>query len=596
MRLLLPFVSLVLLALLTGAPQARQAPAASAPSATRSLAERLGYTATDRLLIVNADDVGMSHAANAATIAGMERGVISSGSIMVPCPWFEEIAAYARATPAADFGLHLTHTSEWKVYKWGPVAGRSVVPGLVTPQGYLWPDVQSVYAHATPKEALQEARAQIRKALDAGIDVTHLDSHMGALQYDMRFHQVYRQLAQEFDLPIRMGNQDVLTQMGGGHLRGELDAKTTYGLGICQFMAGQRDAGLANIEAALEASPGVLPAWPLGRLLDTLTSIRETLAATRAAPGPDPVVLSLDFAIGLALVQCQRDPGSLFVDVIRGLRPMDRLTAPDAPSEDAVRRMVAPQPVWHSMDLGTTFVEGRRKPARILAGELLRLDLGDLQGKTVLDIGAWDGFFSFESERRGAARVVALEYHSWVLDLDLASRYVSEQRTQGQGTPDLYAAPASVRDEERLPGRRVFDLAHRLLGSAVEPVCRDFREVVPEELGTFDVTLFLGVLYHLTDPFGALAKIAALTRERAVIETLGIHDPGATTRPMWEFYKDDRVNQDPTTWWAPNECALRDMLEVVGFRRVVIKSGVDTLGLSAVDKPGTLRLIAHAWK
>ncbi|MBA2354343.1 MAG: ChbG/HpnK family deacetylase [Acidobacteria bacterium] len=201
-------------------------PVAQSPAAL-SLAERLGYTASDILLIVNADDVGMSHAANAATIAGMERGLIRTGTIMVPCPWFEEIAEYARRTPTADFGLHLTHTSEWKVYKWGPVASRSEVPGLVTPQGYLWPDIAGVYEHATPEQAAAEARAQIRKALDAGIDVTHLDSHMGALQYDMRYHAVYRALAKEFDLPIRMGNQDQLAKLGGGHLRGELDADGT---------------------------------------------------------------------------------------------------------------------------------------------------------------------------------------------------------------------------------------------------------------------------------------------------------------------------------------------------------------------------------
>jgi chitin disaccharide deacetylase len=171
--------------------------------------------------------VGMSHAANVATRRGMESGLITAGSIMVPCPWFEEIAAYARATPTADFGLHLTHTSEWKVYKWGPVASKHLVPGLVTPQGYLWPDIMSVYKHATPEQALVEARAQIKKAQEAGIDITHLDSHMGALQYDLRFHQAYRQLGKEFDLPIRMGNQDLLAKLGGAHLRGELDADGT---------------------------------------------------------------------------------------------------------------------------------------------------------------------------------------------------------------------------------------------------------------------------------------------------------------------------------------------------------------------------------
>jgi predicted glycoside hydrolase/deacetylase ChbG (UPF0249 family) len=200
---------------------------AQAPAARPSLAERLGFKASDIILIVNADDVGMSHGANMAARAGMEQGLITSGSIMVPCPWFEEIAVYATANPTRDFGLHLTHTSEWKVYKWGPVSNRAEIPGLLTPQGYLWPDIEPIYKNATPAQAEVEARAQVRKALDRGIDVTHLDSHMGALQYDMRYHAVYRKLAREFDLPIRMGNQDLLASMGGGHLRGELDADGT---------------------------------------------------------------------------------------------------------------------------------------------------------------------------------------------------------------------------------------------------------------------------------------------------------------------------------------------------------------------------------
>lgn len=153
------------------------------PPAARSLAERLEFAPSAIVLIVNGDDVGVSHAANQATIASLERGLMTSATIMVPAPWFPEIARYAREHPRADFGLHLVHTSEWTGIKWGPVAGRTVVPGLVDPQGYLWPDIERVYKHGTPEQAAVEARAQIRKALDAGIDVTHLDSHMGALQY-----------------------------------------------------------------------------------------------------------------------------------------------------------------------------------------------------------------------------------------------------------------------------------------------------------------------------------------------------------------------------------------------------------------------------
>jgi len=186
---------------------------------TRTLAERLGYRASDRLLIINSDDAGMCHAANAGTLEGLEQGLITSATMMVPCPWFPALADYARRHPHLDFGVHLTHTSEWQFYRWGPVAPRDAVPGLVDPDGYLWRSVPEVYAHATPEEALTEARAQIRKALAAGVDVTHLDSHMGTLQLDLRYVEVYRQLAVEFDLPVRMASQATLEKYGQPELR-----------------------------------------------------------------------------------------------------------------------------------------------------------------------------------------------------------------------------------------------------------------------------------------------------------------------------------------------------------------------------------------
>ena len=190
-----------------------------------SLAERLGYKSTDKILIVNGDDVGMCHAANLATIECMEKGLMRSATIMVPCPWFPEIAAYAKANPEKDFGIHLCHTSEWIKYRWGPVASRDKVPGLVDPQGYLWRNVEDVYAHATPGEALIEGRAQIQRALAAGVDVTHLDSHMGALQYHADYMKSYLQLAMEFDLPVRMASQATLTRFGQVKLREQFAAK-----------------------------------------------------------------------------------------------------------------------------------------------------------------------------------------------------------------------------------------------------------------------------------------------------------------------------------------------------------------------------------
>jgi predicted glycoside hydrolase/deacetylase ChbG (UPF0249 family) len=191
----------------------------------RSLAERLGYKPTDKLLIVNGDDAGMCHAANLATIECLEQGLMRSATIMVPCPWFPEIAAYAKANPKKDFGIHLCHTSEWVKYRWGPVADRGRVPGLLDPDGYLWRSVQEVYAHAKPEEALIEGRAQIQRALAAGVDVTHLDSHMGTLQLNPEFFKVYVQLAQEFDVPLRMASQETMARFGWPDLRRQVAAQ-----------------------------------------------------------------------------------------------------------------------------------------------------------------------------------------------------------------------------------------------------------------------------------------------------------------------------------------------------------------------------------
>jgi chitin disaccharide deacetylase len=188
------------------------------------LAQRLGYTAQDKLLIVNGDDLGMSHAINAASIEAIERGLMTSATIMVPCPWFPEIAAYANANPSRDFGLHLTHTSEWGPYRWGPVSDRRDVPGLLTAEGYFPATTQAVYEWATLAELDTEARAQIKKALAAGIDVTHLDSHMGVLQFKREVYAVYKKLALEFALPVRMAPQRLLATVGAETVREDLAA------------------------------------------------------------------------------------------------------------------------------------------------------------------------------------------------------------------------------------------------------------------------------------------------------------------------------------------------------------------------------------
>ncbi len=142
----------------------------------KSLAEKLGYARDARLLIVHADDVGVTHSVNAATIKALDTGLVNSASIMVPCPWFPEIADYAKSHPQLDFGLHLTLTSERVYYRWGPVASKDKVPSLLDENGYFRHDWAAT-TKIDPKEVELELRAQIDRAYAMGVRPTHLDSH-----------------------------------------------------------------------------------------------------------------------------------------------------------------------------------------------------------------------------------------------------------------------------------------------------------------------------------------------------------------------------------------------------------------------------------
>lgn len=176
----------------------------------KPLVERLGFAPGTKVLILNGDDFGMNHADTEATIDAMKSGGLTSATIMVPCPWFPMVIRFAKQTPQANLGLHITLTSEWGRYKWGPVIGRTAVPGLVDELGYFYPDVQRVYAHATLDEVGREVRAQIDRALTAGIDVTHIDSHMGTLQYNAEYHELYIKIAAEYKLPCRIAGEDLM--------------------------------------------------------------------------------------------------------------------------------------------------------------------------------------------------------------------------------------------------------------------------------------------------------------------------------------------------------------------------------------------------
>lgn len=176
-------------------------------SAQSTLQEKLGYPKNAKLLIIHADDLGVAHSEDQASFYALEKGSVRSASIMVPCPWLPEVAAYAAAHPKADLGLHMTLTSEWQFLKWAPVAGKENVPHLANHYGFLFSTVDSVLKNSNTTEVEKELRAQIERARLFGIDFTHFDSHMGTLYANKDFLQVLLKLGREYQVPVMLNHQ-----------------------------------------------------------------------------------------------------------------------------------------------------------------------------------------------------------------------------------------------------------------------------------------------------------------------------------------------------------------------------------------------------
>lgn len=274
---------------------------------------------------------------------------------------------------------------------------------------------------------------------------------------------------------------------------------------------------------------------------------------------------------------------------------------------------------WHSINLGHGVTTKGFKPVEHLKHELNSLQLPELRGKSVLDIGAWDGFFSFEAERRGAKRVLALDHYVWSLDLPEHFKYWKESEEQGT-VPEQYHKTPNWQPSE-LPGKRAYDIAHRALNSKVETLVADFMEMELNEIGTFDVVLYLGVLYHMENPLEALKRVAAVTGEVVIIETEAVVFPGYEHLAVCEFFESNELHGDVSNWWAPNEKALIGLCRAAGFKRVEViveppgrsnskrsrTSLLDFLlespiakkiGISRQPKPQVerYRAIVHAWK
>lgn len=228
---------------------------------------------------------------------------------------------------------------------------------------------------------------------------------------------------------------------------------------------------------------------------------------------------------------------------------------------EELKKEVARIKWWHSIDLGHGIVTpGMHKTPERLS--LIGLPK-DLSGRSVLDIGAWDGFYSFEAERRGASRVLAVDSFSWGGD--------------GWGTQDG------------------FNLVRRALNSRVEDQNLEVLDLSPERVGTFDLVLFLGVLYHMRHPLLSLERVFSVTKNQLILETHVEELP--TEKPAMVFYPNRELDGDDSNWWGPNAAAVEAMLRVVGFSKVELTNVDPPLppGPPPEVKPRT-RMVFHAWR
>jgi chitin disaccharide deacetylase len=245
-------------------------------------AEKLGFPKGAKVLVIHVDDCGMSLDQNNGSIDAMTKGVASSTSIMMPCPWVPGIFHYIKDHPDFDAGLHLTLTSEWDNYRWGPVAGPSKVPGLMDPEGAMWQEVEQVVAHATADEIDTEIRAQMERCLKFGFRPTHIDSHMGTLFARPDYLERYLKLGMEYHVPVMFpgGHNTLITaQMKALHV----DMESTRRIGKSLW-----DAGLPVIDDLLnESYANQLPAGfdPTPANLEKFATAFYMDAVKRMKPG-----------------------------------------------------------------------------------------------------------------------------------------------------------------------------------------------------------------------------------------------------------------------------------------------------------------------
>lgn len=200
----------------------------------QNYSEKLGYPKGKKVVIFHVDDAGMSHESNQGTFQSLDFGIATSCSVMMPCPWAGNFITQAKKKPGLDIGLHLVLTSEWKTYRWEPLAGKTLVPSLHDPEGSFWHSVEQVVEHGNPDEVYLELKAQVERALALGIRPSHLDSHMGTLFASEKFLEKYVQVGVEYGIPVMFpgGNNILLEESMTAPVIRKLKAEGKYKEGM----------------------------------------------------------------------------------------------------------------------------------------------------------------------------------------------------------------------------------------------------------------------------------------------------------------------------------------------------------------------------
>jgi tRNA (mo5U34)-methyltransferase len=255
------------------------------------------------------------------------------------------------------------------------------------------------------------------------------------------------------------------------------------------------------------------------------------------------------------------------------------------PTPDELNAEAAKYGWFHRIDLG----QGVVTPAGPNPWEAKHLP--PLKGKTVLDIGAWDGAYSFLAESEEASRVVALDHYVW--GIDIPARDVYWEKCAREGVLPDHRLDTKDFWDDTLPGKRPFDFAHRVLGSHVETAVADFTTCELDAIGTFDVVLYLGVLYHMPEPLTCLQRVRAVTREVAAVASVALDIPEMNDQRLLQFQPGSELGGDFGNWYVPTISALQSMCRAAGFARVEVVVGPPDHGPNAGG--GVYLAMVHAY-